>query len=45
MDVLACDKEWIVPEYIAEGLRWLEERLCPPLANASAAAVAVAAVV
>lgn len=44
MDVLACDEEWTVPEYIAEGLRWLEERLCPPLASASASANAVGAV-
>lgn len=41
MDVLACDEEWIVPEYIAEGLHWLEERLCPPLAGAAATAIAV----
>ena len=44
MDVLACDEEWAVPAYIAEGLRWLEKRLCPPLAGASATADAVAAV-
>ena len=44
MDVLACDEEWAVPVYIAEGLRWLEKRLCPPLASASATADAVAAV-
>lgn len=31
MDVLACTEQFIVPNYIAEGLRWLEERLCPPL--------------
>ena len=31
MDVLACAEKVIVPEYIAEGLRWLEVRLCPPL--------------
>jgi hypothetical protein len=42
MDILACAEEWIVPGYIAEGLRWLEARLCPPLASATAATVAVA---
>lgn len=30
MNILACAEEWIVPGYIAEGLRWLEARLCPP---------------
>ncbi|QRN33217.1 ATP-dependent nuclease [Pectobacterium brasiliense] len=30
MDILACTEEWIVPEYIAEGLSWLESRLLPP---------------
>ncbi|MBS1042202.1 AAA family ATPase [Gluconobacter cerinus] len=35
MDILACDEPWIVPEYIAEGLRWLEKRLCPPPATAT----------
>lgn len=29
MDILACPEEWIVPGYIAEGLKWLEERLSP----------------
>lgn len=43
MNVLACTKPWTVPNYIAEGLRWLEVRLCPPLAEATAAAVDVAA--
>jgi predicted ATP-dependent endonuclease of OLD family len=43
MDILACTEPWIVPDYIAEGLRWLEARLCPPLAGATASAVAVAA--
>ena len=42
MDILACTEKWIVPGYIAEGLRWLETRLCPPLSSATAAAVAVA---
>ena len=37
-------EEWIVPGYIAEGLRWLEARLCPPLASATATAVAVGTV-
>ena len=37
MDILACSEEWIVPEYIAEGLRWIEERLSPlPAAVAEA---------
>ncbi|MEG8033567.1 ATP-dependent endonuclease [Sphingomonas aurantiaca] len=44
MNVLACDEKWAVPAYIAEGLRWLENRLCPPLASASATADAAAAV-
>lgn len=30
MDILACTEEWNVPDYIAEGLKWLEERLSPP---------------
>lgn len=42
MDILACANEWIVPDYIAEGLRWLETRLCPPFTSAAATAVAVA---
>lgn len=42
MDILACAEEWIVPGYIAEGLRWLETRLCPPPTLATATAVAVA---
>lgn len=32
MDILACAEEWIVPRYIAEGLKWLEARLSSPLA-------------
>lgn len=31
MDILACAEQWIVPGYIAEGLKWLESRLLPPL--------------
>lgn len=31
MDLLACDEEWLVPSYVAEGLSWLESRLSPPL--------------
>ncbi|MEM8351380.1 ATP-dependent endonuclease [Morganella morganii] len=31
MDILACAEKWIVPGYIAEGLKWLESRLLPPL--------------
>lgn len=30
MDILASVEEWIVPSYIAEGLKWLEARLSPP---------------
>ena len=30
MDLLAAKFAWAVPEYIAEGLRWLEIRLCGP---------------
>ena len=32
MDILACTAEWIVPNYIVEGLSWLEARLSPTLA-------------
>ena len=36
MDLLACKADWTVPTYIAEGLKWLETRLCniaaPPVA-------------
>lgn len=42
MDILACADKVIVPNYIAEGLLWLEARLCPPLPLATAAAVAAA---
>jgi hypothetical protein len=31
MSLLACNGTWIVPAYIAEGLRWLETRLCKPV--------------
>lgn len=31
MDILACAEKLIVPNYITEGLLWLEARLCPPL--------------
>ena len=44
MDILACGEEWTIPGYIAEGLNWLETRLCPPLATALAPATAVTAV-
>lgn len=27
LDVLASETEWVTPRYIAEGLRWLEQRL------------------
>ena len=42
MDILACAEEVIVPNYIAEGLLWLEARLCSPLPPAEAVAVAAA---
>jgi hypothetical protein len=32
MDVLASEADWQVPSYIAEGLRWLENRLHPSVA-------------
>jgi len=32
MDVLASGVDWQVPAYIAEGLRWLENRLHPQAA-------------
>lgn len=37
MDLLAMKSTWIVPAYIAEGLRWLEKRLCgaPPPSQSS----------
>ncbi len=37
MDLLACKADWTVPTYIAEGLKWLETRLCdfPPPAAAA----------
>lgn len=44
MDILACGKEWVVPGYIAEGLRWLETRLSPPPSAAAKAADAEEAV-
>ncbi|MEQ4938690.1 TOPRIM nucleotidyl transferase/hydrolase domain-containing protein, partial [Proteus terrae] len=31
MDILACAEQWIVPGYIAEGLKWLESGLLPPV--------------
>lgn len=40
MDILACTEDVIVPNYIAEGLRWLEARLCPPLAKGTTTSVA-----
>lgn len=42
MDILACDTEWVVPGYIAEGLKWLEARLSPPPSVAQDADGAVA---
>jgi predicted ATP-dependent endonuclease of OLD family len=35
MDILACTEKLNVPSYIAEGLLWLEARLCPPLTTAA----------
>ena len=43
MDILACADEWVVPGYIAEGLRWLEARLSPPPEMAAESEDAVAA--
>lgn len=40
MDILACTEDVIVPNYIAEGLRWLEARLCPPPAKEITTSVA-----
>ena len=34
MDILACPEQWCVPNYIAEGLQWLETRLSPVSTNA-----------
>lgn len=42
MDILACTEEWIVPNYIAEGLSWLETRLSPPLASITETEIPVA---
>ncbi|MCF7532078.1 ATP-dependent nuclease [Pseudomonas petrae] len=42
MDILACTEEWIVPNYIAEGLGWLETRLSPPLAAITETEIPVA---
>jgi putative ATP-dependent endonuclease of OLD family len=35
MSLLAAPANWVVPVYIATGLRWLESRLCPVLENSS----------
>jgi putative ATP-dependent endonuclease of OLD family len=35
MSLLANNETWTVPAYIAEGLRWLETRLCQPVPNVS----------
>ncbi len=40
MDILACAEQWIVPGYIAEGLKWLESRLLPPLPDTKASVAA-----
>lgn len=42
MDILACAEKVIVPNYIAEGLLWLEARLCPQPPSETPAAVAAA---
>ncbi len=36
MSLLAGTADWSVPAYIAEGLKWLELRLCEPASNSSA---------
>lgn len=45
MSLLAGNAAWTVPAYIAEGLRWLETRLCghPPAADAPGAPAEVSA--
>ncbi|HFT5240800.1 TPA: ATP-dependent endonuclease [Yersinia enterocolitica] len=42
MDILASAEKWVVPGYIAEGLSWLEARLCTPLPLTTVTAGAVA---
>jgi putative ATP-dependent endonuclease of the OLD family len=42
MNILACAEKVVVPNYIAEGLLWLEARLCPSLASETAVAAAAA---
>jgi putative ATP-dependent endonuclease of the OLD family len=42
MAVLATDEKWVVPNYIAEGLIWLEARLCPRITGAAEAVSATA---
>lgn len=34
MEVLACQHDWQVPAYIAEGLTWLENKLVPVIEEA-----------
>ncbi len=29
LNIASSTSEWIVPKYIADGLSWLEEKMCP----------------
>lgn len=40
MDILASNEKWVVPNYIVEGLKWLEIRLCTPIPFASDMSIA-----
>ena len=40
MSLLATNETWNVPAYIAEGLRWLETRLCGPAPNVNSMQIA-----
>ncbi len=42
MDILACTVQVVVPNYIAEGLLWLEARLCLPVVSTTNATVSAA---
>lgn len=41
MSLLVGDADWIVPAYIADGLRWLEMRLCAPVLSAETLETAI----
>lgn len=43
MSLLATRETWTVPAYIAEGLRWLETRLCAPVPLVDAVFIATTA--